>query len=83
MKQSTEAFIKKMAELNEAPAVNQAQSLSEQMAEAIDSRIDKVISEMMSKYQSELAKVSDPIPGAETEVESPEAPAKEDADSTD
>ena len=60
MRQTSEDFMQEMLKDNK-PQENPAASLSDKLAEEIDSRIDKAIAAAMSKYQAEMEKIGDPI----------------------
>ena len=76
MRQTTDNFMDELLKDN-TPRENPAASLSDKLAEEIDSRIDKAIAAAMSKYQAEAEKIVDPIPAAPEKVEAPEEQAPE------
>ena len=82
MRQTSEDFMKELLKDNK-PIENPAASLSDKLAEEIDSRIDKAVAAAMSKYQAEMEKIVDPIPAAEAQASEGEGKAEEGGEADD
>ena len=76
MRQTSEDFMKELLKDNK-PITNQGETLSEKLAEELDSRIDKAVAAAMIKYQAEAEKIVDPIREAPEKVEAPVEQAQE------
>jgi hypothetical protein len=70
MRQSSEKFMDALLEENKPPAENNIPDLSQQIAEAIDRKMEQA----MAKYNEEIAKINLPT----KEVETPNNNDKED-----
>ena len=76
MRQTSDNFMDELLKDN-TPRENPAASLSDKLAEEIDSRIDKAVAAAMSKYQAVMETIVDPIPAAEAQVPEGKAHAEE------